>query len=67
MNIKKANVNLLLDKVRTYLESVPPEKRKGKKYVEADKALAKLEKIFVGKDGMLELKACRSDSKIIYG
>ena len=34
---------------------------------EYKKALAKLEKIFVGKDGMLELKACRSDSKIIYG
>ncbi len=60
MDIKKANVNLLLAKMRAYLDSVPAEKRKGKKYAEASRALARLEKIFAGEEGMLELRVCRS-------
>ncbi len=59
MNIKKANVNLLLAKLRAYLDSVPAEKRKGKKYVEAKKALARLEAILSGQEEMLELRLCR--------
>lgn len=60
MNIKKANVNLLLAKVRAYLDSLPADRRRGKKYGEAQKALARLEKIFAGEDGMLEMRVCRS-------
>jgi hypothetical protein len=67
MDIKKANVNLLLARIRTYLDAQPPEKRKGKRFIEAEKALARLEKIFAGKDGMLELKACRSDIHVMGG
>jgi hypothetical protein len=59
MDIKKANVNLLLGKIRTYLNTQPEEKKKGKRFVEAEKALVKLEKVFVGKDGMLEVVACK--------
>ena len=60
MDIKKANVNLLLAKLRAYLDSVPADKRKGKKYVEAQKALARLETIFAGQKGMLEMRLCRN-------
>jgi hypothetical protein len=66
MDIKKANVNLLLGKIRTYLDAQPEAKKKGKRFLEAEKSLAKLEKIFAGKDGLLELKACRSEHPIIY-
>lgn len=59
MDIKKANVNLLLAKLRAYLDSLPADKRKGKKYVEAQKALARLETIFAGQKGMLEMRPCR--------
>jgi len=64
MDIKKANLSLLLGKIRVYLDSVPPEKRRGKKYVEASKALAKLEKVFAGKEGELQLVACRKDQHV---
>lgn len=60
MDIKKANVNLLLGKIRTYLDAQPDAKKKGKRFMEAEKALAKLEKVFADKDGMLELVACKS-------
>lgn len=60
MDIKKANVNLLLAKLRAYLDSVPVDKRKGKKFVEAQKALSRLEAIFAGQKGMLEMRLCRS-------
>ena len=59
MDIKKANVNLLLGKIRTYLDAQPDAKKKGKRFIEAEKALAKLEKIFAGKDGKLGLIACK--------
>ncbi len=58
MDIKKANWRMLLDKIRAYLDSIPPEKRRGKKYVEAAKALAKLEKLFACKEGAIEKVAC---------
>ncbi len=58
MDIKKANVNLLLGKIRTHLKTQPDEKKKGKKFLEADKALARLEKLFAGKGGELQLVAC---------
>jgi hypothetical protein len=60
MDIKKANMNLLLGKIRTYLDAQPEAKKKGKRFIEAEKALVKLEKIFAGKDGLLEVAACRS-------
>lgn len=60
MDIKKANVNLLLGRIRAYLDAQPEAKKKGKRFIEADKALARLEKIFAGEEGMLELRVCRS-------
>jgi len=65
MDIKKANVNLLLGKIRTYLHTQSETKKKGKRFIEANKALAKLEKIFAGKDGTCEFVACRADQHII--
>ena len=66
MDIKKTNVNLLLGKIRTYLDAQPEARKKGKRFLEAQKALARLEKIFAGKDGLLELKACRTEQRVIY-
>jgi len=65
MDIKKANVNLLLGKIRTYLEAQPDEKKKGKRFIEAEKALARLEKVFADKAGMLELVVCKSGRNAI--
>jgi hypothetical protein len=65
MEIKKANVNLLLGKIRTYLEAQPEARKKGKRFIEAEKALAKLEKVFAGKEGMLELVACGKGEPVI--
>ena len=66
-DIKKANMSLLLSKVRTYLDSVPPEKRRGKRYVEAEKALARLERLFAGKEGELQFVACLKGQRVIGG
>jgi len=65
MDIKKANVNLLLGKIRTYLDAQPDEKKKGKRFIEAEKALARLEKVFADKAGMLELVVCKSGRNAI--
>jgi hypothetical protein len=65
MDIKKANVNLLLGRIRAYLDGQPEAKKKGKRYIEAEKALARLEKIFAGKDGQLELVACRASIRVM--
>jgi len=59
MDIKKANVNLLLGKIRTYLDAQPGEKKKGKRFIEAEKALAKLEKIFAEQVGKTKMLACK--------
>jgi hypothetical protein len=64
MDIKKANVNLLLGKIRTYLDSQPDAKKKGKRFIEAEKALAKLEKVLACKKGYpaippANLRACK--------
>jgi hypothetical protein len=67
MDIKKANVNLLLDKIRTYLDAQPKEKKKGKRFIEAEKALSKLEKIFAVKEDKLQSVACRKGQNVIYG
>ena len=67
MDIKKANVGLLLGKIRTYLDAQPDAKKKGKRFVEAEKALAKLEKLFADKDGMLQMVACRVDGHVMKG
>ena len=58
MDIEKANVRLLLEKVRAYLDSVPAERRKGKRFVEAEKALARLEKLFADKEVKTQLVGC---------
>ena len=65
MDIKKANVNLLLGKIRTFLDAQPEAKKKGKRFIEAEKALAKLEKVFADKDGDLQLVACRSGIHVL--
>lgn len=65
MDIKKANVNLLLGKIRTYLDTQPEAKKRGKRFIEAEKALAKLEKVFADKDGELQLVACKAKVHIM--
>jgi hypothetical protein len=65
MDIKKANVNLLLGKVKVYLDTQPEEKKKGKRFVEAEKALARMQNIFVGKEGLVEFKACNKGTKAV--
>jgi hypothetical protein len=65
MDIKKANVNLLLGKIRTYLDAQPAPKKKGKRFIEAENALAKLEKLFTDKEGMLQIVACRGDQHVM--
>lgn len=67
MDIKKANVNLLLGKFRTYLDTQPEAKKKGKRFMEAEKALAKLEKLFADKEVKLRLAACGKGEKAIPG
>lgn len=65
MDIKKANVNLLLGKVGELLKSLPEDAKKGNEFTEAEKALAKLKELFVGKDGEIEFVACKSKGPII--
>ena len=67
MNIKNANVNLLLGKVKVYLDTQPEEKKKGKRFVEAEKAVARMQKLFVGTDGVAGLKACGKGEKAVPG
>lgn len=64
MDIKKTNLKLLLGKIRAYLDAQPEAKKKGKRFIEAEKALAKLEKLFVDKDGQLQLVACAKSQHI---
>ena len=65
MDIKKANVNLLLGKIRTYLDTQPEAKKKGKRLIEAEKALAKLEQVFADKKGMVEKVLCKTTQNAI--
>jgi len=67
MDIKKANVNLLLGKIRTYFDAQPEAKKRGKRFSEAEKALAKLEKVFADKDGEIQLIACRKSQPVMGG
>jgi len=67
MDVKKANVNLLLGKIRTYLNAQPAAMKKEKRFVEAEKALAKLEKVATGKVGELKFIACMKSNPIIPG
>jgi hypothetical protein len=59
MDIKKKSMNLLLGKIRTYLAAQPEAMKRGKKFIEAEKALAQLEKILAEKVG--ELVICRKN------
>jgi len=59
MDIKKANVNLLLGKIRDYLDSQPDARKKGKRFIEADKALARLEKVFADQKSMVKKIPCK--------
>jgi len=65
MDIKKANMDLLLGKIRTYLDTQPAAKKKGKRFIEAEKALAKLEKVFADKKGVVEMVLCRTTQNAI--
>ncbi len=67
MDIKKANVNLLLGKVEELLKGLPGEAKTGNEFAEAEKALAKLQELFSGQDGEIEFKACRSKLPVIDG
>ena len=59
MDIKKANVNLLLGKIGIYLNSASRlEAKKGKRFIEAEKALDKLRGSFLpDKDGEIRAKS----------
>jgi hypothetical protein len=59
MSIKKTNLKLLLGKIRTYLDAQPEAMKRGKKFIEAEKALAQLEKVLSEKVG--ELVICRKN------
>lgn len=67
MDIKKANVNLLLGKVGELLKGLSDDAKKGDEFSEAEKALAKLQDLFTGKEGEIELIACRSEDPVIRG
>jgi hypothetical protein len=67
MDIKQASVNLLLKKIRIYLNAQSVEKKKEKRFIEAEKALAKLEKLCTEKVGTLQLVSCRSKTPVIDG
>ena len=67
MDIKKNNVSLLLGKIRVYLDTQPLERKKGKRFVEAEKALDRVQMLFVGKVGAAELKACSKGDKAVPG
>lgn len=67
MDIKKANVNLLLDKVGELLDKLPDKAKKGNEFAEADKALAKLKEIFSGHEGEIELLACKAAIRVVPG
>jgi len=65
MDIKKANVNLLLGKVGELLKGLPVGAKEGNEFTEAEKALAKLQELFAGKDGEIEFVACRAKQPVI--
>ena len=65
MDIKNAHVHLLLGKIRAYLNAQPEEKKKGKRFIEAQKALLRLEKIFAGQVGKVKMLACKKGHPII--
>lgn len=67
MDIKKANVNLMLRKIRIYLNAQPVEKKKEKRFSEAEKALAKLEELCTEKVGELQMVSCRSKKPVYEG
>jgi hypothetical protein len=67
MDIKKANVNLLLGKIRAYLDAQPAEKKKGKRFIDAQKALVKLEKLFVEKAARLKSVPCSASKPSMGG
>jgi len=57
------SMKLLLGKIRTYLDAQPEAMRRGKKFIEAEKSLTKLEKIFAEKVG--ELVICRKNQPML--
>ena len=67
MDIKQANVLLLLGKIKELLVSLSPEVKKGEKFVAAEKALGKLDELFAGKEGEVQLLACRKGQPVMGG
>lgn len=59
VDVKQANVNLLLSKIKELLDALPEETKKSEKFPELEKALEKLNELLTGKEGMKLLKACR--------
>jgi hypothetical protein len=60
VDIKKANVGLLLEKVAGLLQGLPDDAKASGEFSEAQKALAQLQGLFAGQDGEIELLACKS-------
>jgi hypothetical protein len=58
MDIKQTNVLLLLGKIKELLGDLPEEAKKGEKFLEAEKALEKLNELLAGKEGEKSLQAC---------
>jgi len=67
MDIKKANVNLLLGKVGELLDALPGKVKKSGEFSEAEKALAKLRELFAGQEGEVELVACQAKARVVPG
>jgi len=67
MDIKKVNVNLLLDKVGEFHRGVPNKLRKTNEFAEAENALARLKEIFAGHEGEIELMACKAAYRVVPG
>jgi hypothetical protein len=63
MDIKKTNMKLLLGKIRMYLNAQRETMKKDKKFIEAEKALAQLEKVFAEKVG--DLVICRKNQPML--
>jgi hypothetical protein len=59
MSIKQTNVLLLLNKVKELFGSLPVETKKGEKFIQAGKALEKLDQILGGTNEQNPLLACR--------
>jgi hypothetical protein len=60
MGVKQETVLLLLEKIKELLGSLPEGDKKGEKFLEAEKALKKLNELLSGEEGRELLRACKA-------